>query len=82
MMKRKKPLRELFNKQSGLCGYCEKDMNYNAIYTHDAPTLDHILPRAVGGKTQRHNLICVCYECNQKKADMPLVDFLLKLRSG
>lgn len=34
-------------------------------------TLDHVVPRAKGGKTIRHNLIGACGACNLEKSDQP-----------
>lgn len=34
-------------------------------------TLDHIIPRARGGKDERSNLQALCSDCNRKKADKP-----------
>lgn len=42
----------------------------------DSPTLDHILPRALGGGNEAHNLITSCYSCNScnsKRGDTPAV---------
>ena len=32
-------------------------------------TVDHILPKARGGTDAYANLQCLCYDCNQRKAD-------------
>ena len=32
-------------------------------------TVDHILPKSRGGTDAYANLQCLCYECNQHKAD-------------
>ena len=34
-------------------------------------TLDHVIPRAKGGKTVRDNLIGACGACNLEKSDQP-----------
>lgn len=45
----------------GICHYC---------HGHFAPselTMDHIIPVARGGKSDKHNVVPACLECNRKK---------------
>lgn len=42
----------------GLCTICNKE---------PATTIDHILPKAVGGTNEQHNLRGACPGCNGKK---------------
>lgn len=36
-------------------------------------TLDHIVPKAIGGSNSSRNLLCLCFHCNQLKANkLPL----------
>lgn len=42
-----------------LCHYCWED----------AETMDHIVPKALGGTVAKSNLVPACIACNQKKAD-------------
>lgn len=81
-MKRKKALRTLFNIQSGFCAYCDKKMDINKCNTHDAPTIDHILPKSKYPQLQHDpkNMVCACRECNNNKADMPLALFIRNRR--
>ena len=72
---RNKRITELFNKQSGVCGYCRVDMTLKLGYSNTS-TLDHIIPRSRQGTSHYYNLIAVCYKCNQEKADKPLHEFL------
>jgi 5-methylcytosine-specific restriction endonuclease McrA len=46
--------------------------NYTCQYcgTTDQPlTIDHVVPRARGGKTEWTNVVAACAACNRKKAD-------------
>ena len=43
------------------CAYCGR--------AHPT-TLDHVIPRARGGKHKKHNLIGACGACNLEKSDM------------
>jgi 5-methylcytosine-specific restriction endonuclease McrA len=47
------------------CGYCGRTMGNDL-------TIDHIVPRAAGGKSTPGNVIAVCKACNQSKGSMPL----------
>lgn len=50
------------------CGRREKDM-----------TVDHVIPRKNGGKTEWENLVCSCKTCNSKKGGRTLKEAGMKL---
>jgi 5-methylcytosine-specific restriction endonuclease McrA len=52
------------------CGYC----------SGPAATVDHILPRARGGKNTWSNTIAACHACNQAKADRTPAEAGMRLR--
>ena len=39
-------------------------------------TLDHIFPSSLGGGDEPENLALCCDDCNQKKANLTLLEFL------
>lgn len=45
------------------CCYCGKK------YSKDKLTLDHVLARSHGGKTEWGNIVLACVECNRLKSD-------------
>ena len=45
------------------CQYCGKTFSIRSL------TIDHVLPRAKGGKTSWENTVAACKPCNQKKKD-------------
>lgn len=47
------------------CAYCGKAMGLHKL------TLDHSVPRCLGGGNQNYNLKLACRDCNQRKADKP-----------
>ena len=53
----------------GLCG-CKTDPQAEPCSPR-YPTLDHILPMALGGGHTYSNVQCACFECNWIKADNP-----------
>jgi len=74
----KKPyLRPKFSKKSVFirdnyqCQYCGKQSN--------KPTIDHIIPRSKGGKTNWFNVVTACHNCNNKKSDRTLKEADMKL---
>ncbi|MFD2512422.1 HNH endonuclease [Pontibacter locisalis] len=52
------------------CQYCGAVKNL---------TLDHLLPRSRGGKTNWHNLVTACMRCNTRKGDRTPEEAGLKL---
>lgn len=43
------------------CFYCGKI----------ATTIDHVVPKAMGGSSRKDNLVPACKSCNSNKSDMP-----------
>ncbi len=50
-------------RDEGKCQYCSRRVNSQEF------TLDHVVPRKLGGKTVWNNVVTCCYDCNQKKGD-------------
>lgn len=63
----------VYERDQGLCQYC------GSVVARSKATFDHVVPKALGGKTQWQNVVIACYACNQQKgcqtptqAGMPL----------
>ncbi len=63
--------RSVFARDNYTCQYCSHRGN--------DLTVDHVVPRRLGGDTSWDNLVCCCKKCNSKKGDKTLaqVDFVL-----
>lgn len=60
--------------KEGICYYCGKK------FTKEELTMDHIVPIARGGKSNKGNVVVSCFECNQGKGlDTPVESILDKL---
>lgn len=44
-----------------------------------AGTRDHIIPRSLGGRNHRENLVLSCYRCNTTRGILSPVEWMLKL---
>lgn len=55
--------RSIWKRDDYSCQYCGRRPD------HDECTLDHILPRSLGGETSWTNCVLACYQCNSQKAD-------------
>ena len=63
--------RTVFARDEFTCQYCGlvgKDM-----------TIDHVVPRRHGGRTEWDNVVCSCRRCNMKKSDKLLPQTNMKL---
>lgn len=76
-----KKKRESFSKRKRIyvrdnfhCGYCGDKFQEREL------TLDHIKPKARGGKNEPENLVTCCFRCNQRKKDMLLSECGMQLR--
>lgn len=57
-----KPSRSLvLQRDNYICQYCGKKLNIKSA------TIDHIIPKCRGGSYSWENLVCSCYDCNNKK---------------
>jgi 5-methylcytosine-specific restriction endonuclease McrA len=66
--------RNIFARDKNRCQYCGKHFPTSEL------SLDHVIPRTLGGKTTWQNIVCACTACNVKKggrtpkeADMKLI---------
>lgn len=66
--------RNIFVRDNHTCQYCEKSLDPVDC------TVDHIIPKALGGKSSWENCVCSCKRCNNIKGDTPLNHTHLKLR--
>ena len=53
----------MFLRDGFACQYCGTEQAQRHL------TVDHVIPRAQGGKTSFDNCVTACYECNQIKGD-------------
>lgn len=81
--KRAERLQRLLDEQGGQCFYCTKQ--FKSVYANEL-TVDHIVPKKVGGKDGLYNTVVCCKRCNQIKghyyrlADLwALVSILFKM---
>lgn len=56
--------RSIFARDNYTCQYCG--------YTGKELTVDHVVPKRLGGPTSWDNLVCCCRKCNGKKGDKTL----------
>lgn len=69
----------LINRDGGLyCHYCGIEVIRTIKTASNQATIDHIKPKAKGGKTELDNLVIACRDCNQEKGQKRFMDFVLK----
>lgn len=74
--KAKKPHRKnIFLRDNGRCQYCDKKLTY------ESSTLDHVVPRSMGGKNTWENLVLCCSHCNTLKSNRTLHECGLSLKT-
>ncbi len=55
--------RNILQRDAYLCMYCNRLCNFGEA------SLDHVIPRSKGGKSDWDNLVTACKKCNHRKAD-------------
>jgi len=53
--------RNIYARDQNHCQYCGQRMSTNEL------SLDHVIPRSMGGKMTWDNIVCACLSCNIKK---------------
>ena len=66
----------VYARDGGRCQYC------GAGVRRDEITYDHVVPRALGGKTTWENIVTACIGCNQRKGGRTPEQAGMKLRSS
>jgi 5-methylcytosine-specific restriction endonuclease McrA len=66
--------RGVFARDDFTCQYCGQ--------TARDLTIDHVVPKRLGGATSWENLVCCCRRCNTKKGDKSLSQTGMKLRKA
>lgn len=69
---------DLFDKQEGRCAYCDVPMTM--LRGPDLCTIEHVIPIAAGGTSERRNLVAACHQCNRLKGSLS-VDQIRRLLS-
>jgi len=67
--------RNIFVRDKHSCQYCGRKMDVKDC------TVDHIVPKALGGRSSWINCVCSCKSCNNIKGDKDLSHTGMKLRS-
>jgi len=65
----------VYARDNGRCQYCAKKV------PRQEATYDHVVPRALGGKTTWENVVICCVPCNQKKGARLAADVGMRLHS-
>jgi len=53
--------RNLFARDRNICQYCGKRFSSSEL------SLDHVVPRSLGGQSTWTNIVCACVRCNVRK---------------
>lgn len=78
-MNRKARIKAYYKAQHGECAYCGQRMTLKLDMPNSA-TIDHIIPRSKGGRSNKFNEIAACATCNRIKGDQPLYTVVRTLK--
>ena len=59
--------KSLWIKHNTRCVDCNISTKFSSIQTSDQATIEHIIPKSLGGSNSRENLTLLCYNCNQNR---------------
>lgn len=65
----KKRLHKLIYRDGLFCHYCgcRCEISHDNIQRENTATVDHIIPKAIGGLDKIDNCVLACYKCNNSK---------------
>lgn len=63
----------VYERDGYICQYCGDNLDELQL------TVDHVIPKSLGGKFSPSNLITSCRECNSIKGDLNLETFRLRM---
>jgi 5-methylcytosine-specific restriction endonuclease McrA len=66
--------RNVFKRDRFTCQYCNKQPGSDEL------TIDHVVPRALGGESKWTNCVLACWQCNARKADRTPKQAKMRLR--
>jgi 5-methylcytosine-specific restriction endonuclease McrA len=75
----KRPLPQLRLSRRGIFARDDYTCQYCGTGARDL-TIDHVVPKRMGGNASWENLVCCCRRCNTKKGDKVLAQTGMKLR--
>lgn len=83
---RKKLFENVFSRDGGHCVYCgvrTRRLQKGVSRAPDLATLDHVVPRSMGGPLTADNLVLACQACNNARGVMDAEAFrALRARDG
>ncbi|MCZ4496328.1 MAG: endonuclease [Thermoleophilia bacterium] len=61
---------KLYARQAGQCYYCQREMTLRTFQIQDQlrdedVTVEHLVPRVLGGRDIPQNLVAACHGCNR-----------------
>lgn len=72
--------RRIFKRDRYRCCYCGFDMTLHFPYPHlGVLTIDHVVPKISGGTERMSNLVTCCFDCNNRKGNRSLDEFLRRV---
>lgn len=67
----------VFHRDKGICRYCKEHIPFGR-----RGTVDHIVPKAKGGRENLNNLAWTCKDCNEAKGARDLAEFVEAVKTG
>lgn len=65
----------IFRRDDDSCQYCRTSFPRSEL------TIDHVIPRSLGGKSVWENVVCCCIDCNRKKGGGTPEEAKMKLKN-
>lgn len=77
---KKKAITEAYNRGVRRCPCCNVQLVWrgsnNVAHPRNLATVDHIIPRSIGGSDSTENLFVMCRQCNEKRGTKCFIEYM------
>lgn len=68
--------KKVWEKSDKKCFYCRVEMVFKGRRNGKFMTMDHLIPKSLGGKLTEDNIVAACLACNKARGNKSVYEFV------